>query len=410
MTARIDALEKRRASVTRKSFPDRGAIIPFEGHARNGGIRILHIVPYIYFERGFEFLGSTKDIDGRQEYLWRCGAAFDTFSHLKDRFSLADELSFFDLPDYTHIIVDLSRGRSDLAYIKGRWPGAKLIVRSHNPEVTHRLDYLRAARRTRSTFLEKKSIIANVAVFYGRDRGAAELADAILHIETGNTASYWRALGFHRDILVTPYFTSDYQLRAIPEGRVRKNQIVCVSSTHPGALTVEMVSNFHQAVDSLGNRLVDVAFLATGERPLTIRKDSITPRVHHLGVVEDIHSLLAESFAVAVTSDLGRGFKTKILEAIVCGAWVIVTPGLMSRMPEVLKPFCVVINMASPGDSLARAIEELRARRWPNIDPNAVLRRQAYCALDAAIFGSRTTTEPVMAASTYPKTSTRSAL
>ncbi len=118
-----------------------------------------------------------------------------------------------------------------------------------------------------------------------------------------------------------------------------------------------------------------------------MRRTDISGRVRHLGFVDDILALLTESFAVAVTSDLGRGFKTKILEAINCGAWVVVTSGLMRRMPEVLKPYCAVLDPKRPGDSLARAIDDFSRREWPKGDPNTTLREEAYRALDAAIFG-----------------------
>ena len=348
---------------------------------------MLHIVPFIYFEKGYEFLGSTKDIDGRRQYLWQCGAPFDTFSHLKNQFRLADELSFFELPGYTHIIVDLSVRAEDLAYLRKRWPTAKLIVRSHNPEVTHRLDHIRAAQKFDLPFAERKPVLANLAIFFRRERGVAKLANAVLHIETRNTAWYWRALGFRGEVLAAPYFTSDCYLNAIRKDRLRKKQITCVSSSHPGLLTADMLANFHRAVENLEGRRPDWAFCATGDPPATIRRQDISPRVRHLGFVADILSLLTESFAVAVTSDLGRGFKTKILEAIMCGAWVIVTPGLMKRMPEVLKPYCAVIDLKRPGDSLDRAIEELSGREWPKGDPNTALREESFRALDAAIFG-----------------------
>lgn len=387
MNARLEALDRRRAAAKHKTFPDRESFIPYPGRASRDDMRVLHIVPFIYYEKGYEFLGSTKDIDGRRQYLWQCGAPFDTFSHLKNQFRLADELSFFDLPSYTHIIVDLSVRVEDLAYLRKRWPAAKLVVRSHNPEVTHRLDHIRAAQRFALPFAERKPVLANLAVFFRRERGVAKFADAVLHIETRNTAWYWRALGFRGEVLTTPYFTSDCYLKAIPKGRLRKKQIVCVSSSHPGLLTADMLANFHRAAYRLEGRRPDWAFFATGDPPATIGRQDISPRVRHLGFVADILSLLTDSFAVAVTSDLGRGFKTKILEAIMCGAWVIVPPGLMRRMPEVLKSYCAVIDPKRPGDSLDRAIEELSGREWPKGDPNTALREEAYQALDAAIFG-----------------------
>ncbi|MFQ5563818.1 MAG: glycosyltransferase [Parvularculaceae bacterium] len=376
-----------RTGMKHQAFPDRDSLIPHEGKAQNDSVRVLHIVPFIYLDEEYLYLGSRKDIDGRQQYLSQCGVAYDTFLHLKDRRSLADELSFFSLPEYTHIIVDLSKTADELAYLKRRWPQSKLIVRSHNPEVAHRIDYIRATRRVKSAPQQRRGAIYNLGVFFRRERGVAEYADVILHIETANTAWYWRALGFRGDVIVAPYFTSDFYIERMPRGSRREKQIVCLGSSHPGPLISEMMRNYHRATAALEGRAPDFDFLATGDLPDSLDKKDVCPRVRHLGYVDGVLTLLTDTFAVAVTSSLGRGFKTKILEAINCGAWVIVSRGLMRRMPDVLKPYCASLDRRNSGDSLADAIADLSERRWPAGDPNAVLREQSYHALDAALFG-----------------------
>lgn len=409
MVTRMSLLEARRAAAKLNNFPGRGSLITYAGPTSGDGRRILHITPYIYFEKGYEYLGSTKDIDGRQQYLWQCGAPFDTFSHLKDQFTLADELSFFHLPDYSHVILDVSRCEADLAYLKRRWPAARLIIRSHNPELPHRFDNLRAAERIGLDFGARKPMIANIPIFLQRERGVARHADAILHIETPNTAVYWRSLGFGGNIHVTPYFVSDYYLRKMPRGVRRKPQILCVGSSHPGALITEMMLNFHEAVAALGDRHPQFGFYATGDAPVTPRKGTVSPRVVHLGIVDDLPALTAECFAIAVPSDLGRGFKTKILDAIMCGAWVIVTPALLRRMPEPLKPYCIAFERSDLGYSFAAAINELSARQWPSGDPNTALRRHAYQSLDAAIFGGQPAKAAIAAPAFHEDLSTGSA-
>ena len=48
-------------------------------------------------------------------------------------------------------------------------------------------------------------------------------------------------------------------------------------------------------------------------------------------------SLLAEARVVAIPSDLGMGFKTKILEAILAGCWVLVTEDVQRRLPDAVR-------------------------------------------------------------------------
>jgi len=366
-------------------YVKREHFIPFSGEARAGEKRrVLHLLPYTYFDPDYYYLGSCKDHDGRQQFLRQSGVPFDTFAHLKNRQTFETEFSFFPpLPDYTHIIVDMSLGLKELSFLRRRWPRAKLIVRSHNPEIMHRIDYLIALRRFGGK--EERRIAGRKFLAYcAREIGVARIADAILHIETANTGIYWRALGFFGRVLVAPYFLSDPYLNSIPANVRRRNQVLCLSSSHPGPLIFDMLANFHAAVLGLKDRLPDFEFLATADAPKALA-GRIAPRVRHLGFVDDIMRLQAESFAVIVPSDLGRGFKTKILDAVICGAWVIVPPGLMRRMPEALKPYCAVMSMRKPGAGLEQAIGELKARKWPGGDPNATLRTEAYRSLDQAI-------------------------
>ncbi len=122
-------------------------------------------------------------------------------------------------------------------------------------------------------------------------------------------------------------------------------------------------------------------FEAIGEVSRDIAEHaSFSPDVHRLGVVDDLPGQLRRSAAVAVLSDLGRGFKTKILESIVCGAWVLVTPRLRARLPEQVQPFCVPVD-ANDSGSVRRALETLRSKPSP-VDPNPSLKATAYAALD----------------------------
>lgn len=85
---------------------------------------------------------------------------------------------------------------------------------------------------------------------------------------------------------------------------------------------------------------------------------------------------------MAILSDYGFGFKTKILDAILHSCYVLLTPGLYNRLPDVIKQFCLVVD---PKDSNAfrRALESC-LNPFPEVDANALLRSQAFAALDKA--------------------------
>ena len=112
---------------------------------------------------------------------------------------------------------------------------------------------------------------------------------------------------------------------------------------------------------------------------------SFTAAVRRLGVVDDLVAELCDASAVAVLSDYGRGFKTKILDAILCGCWVLASPRLVARLPDEVRPFCIAVDPtddAAARDALARSLVPP-----PTGTPNSSLRTQAFEALDRFFFG-----------------------
>jgi hypothetical protein len=79
-------------------------------------------------------------------------------------------------------------------------------------------------------------------------------------------------------------------------------------------------------------------------------------------------------------SDLGYGFKTKILEAIMAKTYVLLPGKLYDRLPLEMRPFCRVVDPKS-ADSFLEALEACR-QPFPPGDPNEVMRNQAYDSLD----------------------------
>jgi hypothetical protein len=348
-------------------------------------MKLLYIVPDRFFHPDTKMLGSTKDIFGRIEFFYEKGIDFDIFSHAKNTVSLSDDLSFRDLTGYSHIVVEQTYRLKDFQYIKRRWPSAQLIVRAHQSEILHRKDYLKAIRHLKMTELYTRAAKSSLQVYKDRDRGAARYADSILSIEPKESERYWRSLGFRGRFLFAPYFLPAAYVPTPSFANRRQNQIVAIGSSHPGPLTAAMVLGFHKAVSALGNStLRDWRFLVTGQLPKEVDiNGQQSERVEHLGAIEDLFGLLSVSRAVAVTSALGRGFKTKILDAISCGAWVIVPSMLYRRLPEPIRPFCIVLE--EQGEALARAVEELEGSVWPTQDPNTTLRSMAYHALESAM-------------------------
>ncbi|MBI4699329.1 MAG: hypothetical protein HY758_10630, partial [Nitrospirae bacterium] len=119
-------------------------------------------------------------------------------------------------------------------------------------------------------------------------------------------------------------------------------------------------------------------FIVTGD----IKKYNFktSDRVFWTGFLENPYKALAESRAMALLSDYGFGFKTKILEAILAKSYIIMTRGLFTRMPDEVRPYCIPVDINSP-DSFKKALEQSTAP-YPEGDPNEEFRRQAFAALD----------------------------
>ena len=359
-------------------------------------VLLLHLVPHSVGASDFHLHGSTKDIRGRHQYFNERGVSYDVFYHRRNLDQLKDVLTGDNLPDYTHILVDGSFTFKDWKFLTRRWPKAKRMFRSHNSELPHRLDAVRALSEVAATDdterLAQNRIDTrlNRRVFFDRDLAAARFADCILTIETLKTASrYWSWLGFKGELVELPYFLPEEYVSELAAevrrlGASRRDWVLCVTSSHPGPLTYHGLLRFHQAVSNLGDRKPEWKFRATG-RALWVKKHAAyTSRVKPLGIVDNLYKLTAISRAVAVLSDRGRGFKTKILEAILGNSWVLVNPRLYRRLPEVVRPYCVIVDPDSPF-SLDEALARIDSKVWPHGDPNAVLREQADRAMDAVL-------------------------
>jgi hypothetical protein len=365
------------------------------------GIRILHLVPNSYSAPDFKYHGSTKDIETRVEYFHERGIGYDQFHHRKNRDKLSETLGWLqDLPDYTHVLVDGAHSRADLEFLRRRFPNARHILRSHNNELEHRKDTQRATWAARPYHAEPErhaqDVIdakMNIRVFFERDRAAAEYADVILSIQTDkSTERYWRRAGLKGEVLSQPYYLSKEYLAEIEReiggrGEKRRNMVLCVTSSHPGALTYHSLMRFHKAVTGIGQRRPDWRFRATGRSFWMKNHPELSQRVKHLGLIDDLMGTLCEAKATAVLSDLGRGFKTKILEAILCKTWVLVTPLLFKRLPVEVQPYCIIVDPEAPL-GMDEAIDRIERRQWPESDVNADLKKAAYAALDSAIYGS----------------------
>ncbi len=139
-------------------------------------------------------------------------------------------------------------------------------------------------------------------------------------------------------------------------------------------------------VAAAGDELADWDFAIMGSiKPKTI----LDPlgRVRATGLLPSPAPILADARVVTVLSDLGMGFKTKILEAVSAGRWVLLTPDVFARLPEAVRPWCKAVRTDDVQGFIA-ALHVCEAEP-PAGDPNVTLRAQAFAALDQALASVR---------------------
>lgn len=337
--------------------------------------RVLHVFPDSVVEPGQEHLGSTKDIRGRTQFFFDRGLSFDELPHSRSARGMLRAVQGQDLSPYDMVVVEFPLSARATEALRSGAPRALLVTRSANAELLHRVHWMRAmGPSVRSLKLGVRTALTTSAELWSGRR-----SDAVLAISPWEVAHYWsRTLPSNR-IRWLPYYVPDTYLSELLVGdAVKEKTCVCLTSTRRNPLIEDSVRGFERAVGSL-TAADGWRFLVTGDLEST-RGDG---RIESTGLLDTPAPLLRRSRAVALLSDYGFGFKTKLLDAVVAGNRVLVTPGLYRRIPEILHPWTVEVDLHDPA-SFASALVAAEQPLPPG-DPNDTLRRLHHGVLDALL-------------------------
>ncbi len=345
--------------------------------AAEGRPRVLHIVPESAGDPAMRFHGSSKDILSHSQYFEDRGFDVDRLVVARGDGRLAAALEQKDLSLYGHVLVDIPKAYPLTArYLKSAYPALNVVSRSENAELHHRLDWARAARKLG----QKWHFVRGAYCGWGGDRACSRAADWILPISDYD-ARYWQGLRGTARVATVPYFIPR-DLRPAEDPRVPKTRLCLgLGAIQANPLIDDAHRRFAAAVKKLGARAPEWRFAITGQAPAGLQLPS---RVLALGILEDPHTALRESRAMAILSNYGRGFKTKIMDALVAKAFVLVTPALLARLPGELAEGCLPVRPGSVEDLVA-ALERAEGP-FPAVDFNGLLQERAYAAMDR-VFG-----------------------
>lgn len=355
--------------------------------------KILHVVPDSINRPTNFYLGSTKDIKGRTEYLQSKGIKYDELLVPKRLDSLLLELiQNIDLTAYDTIFFELALYPKTMAYLREKYPHIKQIIRSINADFFHWLHYFYATLLYPNLiFSSKESLKQALKLEWFRyaferlnmDITCAGYADFVLSIVEWEKEHYWRYVTDEKKVRNLPYFLPAIYTRETVETLKKKQCVGLMSSTAGTApLMRNNLVNYANLVGRLGRQIPSWRFFITGD--MTWTKVRLPTRLEATGFLESPFPLLLESRAMALMSDLGFGFKTKLLDAIQSRCYPLVPPNLFRRLPEEIKPYCLVVKKNSV-PSFLKALEASEAP-YPPGNPNAVFREKAFTVLDE-VFG-----------------------
>lgn len=359
---------------------------------KSGPARVLHLLPPGIDSPELKFHGSTKDFRNRTEYFEDRGIAYHELIVPRKEALIAQFLDGFErdirpLSSYEFILLDIPGSFSRaVADIKRRAPAAKVIFRSHNAEFFHRLDWARAEQ----TVGRKALWRARALRALWKDYRTLRSADQVTSICDWDNDAYWKRIGdwagtSERAVTWHYFLPTALEPKAPP---VDKELLcVCLGAPHKGGDTpkhgpiiADLYERFSKSVESLPAS--PWRFAVTGLPP---EGTTLGTRVEVLGFLDSPFSALERAKVVWLPTELGRGFKTKILDAVVAGCFVILPQDLFSRLPEEIKPFCLPYHDDTP-EEWQRCLR-LAEGPLPDIQVNQILRARAFAEMDRVFLG-----------------------
>ena len=240
----------------------------------------------------------------------------------------------------------------------------------------HRLHYALGSLRYASIF-KAVDWLAESIKKYREDKLCSHHADLVLSITDWESRFYWTKFVAPAKILTTPFYLTDFYLQQIASRtRLKSNICVCLMSTFIGPFLYDALNHFQKQVKWSGPKLPEWDFIVTGKirKKWRRRQKSIS----YSGLVDSPLDILCEAKAMCILSNLGYGFKTKILESIMCGCYVVIPRKLYNRLPETVQPFCKVVDL-SDRHSFQQALHAAHDP-LPPADPNEHLKKQAHAS------------------------------
>lgn len=314
-------------------------------------LRLIHLVPPSVLRRKDKYLGSFKDISSKRDvfkklysntYFEFVAPKGDTdlyfflkFNHNNLKRLTQNIVIYIDIPG--------SFGKS-VQLLRRLLPHAVIVFRAHNAEGRHSFEKFLVSFNPKWLI---KSIIARYS-----DVSLLKNIDFLDSISRYDIDEYWVGVARNdnlRKIRHLPFFYSSslleqYFSTASHVVFEASEVLACFGSIgKANVLNNRGVRNLLEIYGRIASKKPSARFLVTGNYNGGLTNE-IQENIEFVGVVDDPNLLLARSNYLIDISSIGYGFKTKFLDAALCGCRLVLDPGYVPRLPLEYYPFVSILQ------------------------------------------------------------------
>ena len=291
---------------------------------------ILMLVPKDYEDKSLHQGGSTKDITSLIQEIRSSGKNVKTIT--LSRSFLGAVYHFYlntallqEIRSSSSIIVSIPGQSGILLSWLALQTKSRMIFRSHNAELLHRLDWFRVEKSLQNKVRALKKMTFG---FIG-DFLASLFADEIWSISDYEVARYWKKIFFFSasKIHFFPYFPPQKSILEIDQD-INPDYVSIIGAASKGTA----ISLPSEIFCVQGNRIKHICE-SLNLKLISFGSDSFFEFCHvNFGYVPEVEKIIENTKVVLIPSSFGGGFKTKIGDAIINNQNVIVESTLQKKL------------------------------------------------------------------------------
>ena len=280
-------------------------------------LKFLLILPSDYVVNAPNYNGGGKDIQSLHEQIKSLGISHDVMMVSRRTGHCLYEMfrpqNASKLLSAEHIIISIPGASGGILLFVRLFSGNNVIFRSHNAEVFHRLDWIKAARGFSAFHTSLRKLLYG----FSSDLSVSLFASEIITISQVEVQLYWRRYfpWTARKVIYFPGMSPSH-ISSILSGQtisiLKRPLAVIVGGFQVGTL----ISNADQQFVDSGSKIRDfvhskgLLLVSVGEGASYKFCDE------NYGHTNDFEMILKKSAIVIIPSSLGWGFKTKISDAV----------------------------------------------------------------------------------------------